>query len=105
MYLDLSVDAQQLRAIRQVHARADDIALLDDQVRIGRRLERLQAMGLEPRGAPDPARGMALSRTSRVIRVVDPCVALSGMECSVVSMTTLTLSSWVAGGPRFAGLP
>ena len=53
--LRLLVDGQHQGAVRRIEIEPDDVAHLLDEQRIFRDLERFAPMGLECKGAPDPA--------------------------------------------------
>ena len=53
--LRLLVHAQNQRIVRWIHVQTDDVANFLDQQRIGRQLERLNPMRLQPKRPPDAA--------------------------------------------------
>jgi hypothetical protein len=55
--LRLLVHAQHQRAVGRCHVEPDDVADLVDEQRVGRQLEGLGAMRLQPEGAPDAVDG------------------------------------------------
>ncbi len=52
--LALFIDAQDQRPIGRGQVEPNDVADLVDKQRIGGQLEGLRAMGLQPKGCPDP---------------------------------------------------
>ena len=68
------VDAEHDSGLGRIEVQPDNVAHLVDELRVGRELERLRLMRLEPEGPPDPAdRGLAdpgrgRHRTSRPMR-------------------------------------
>jgi len=53
--LRLLIDAQHHRSLGRIEVQADDVTHLVDELRIGRKLERLDLMRLERERPPDPA--------------------------------------------------
>ena len=75
--LRLLVHAQHDRRLRRVEVEPDDVAHLVDELRIGRELERLRLMRLQPERAPDTADralahpGCRRHRPGRPVRRID----------------------------------
>ena len=91
-------DAQHERPFRQGQGEPDDVANLLHEQRIGRGLERLAAMWLQPEGTPETVDGAW--PTALAIERSDQCMAPGGVVSSVSRMV-----SAIASSPILRGVP
>ena len=98
--LALFVDAKNQRALRRRQVKADDVAHLLDERRIGRELEGLGAVRLEVEGFPDPMDRRGREAGAFAIERRLQCVASRGVVSSVWRTTSATSSS-----PIWRGAP
>ena len=96
--LGLLIHAEHDRALGRVQVEPDDVADLGDELRVAGELSGLLAVWLQPEGAPDAVHRRCVSPTSVAIERVDQCVASPGVVCSVLTITSSTLSSLIVRG-------
>ncbi len=96
--LRLLIDTKHHRCLRRVQVQADDVAHLVDELRIGRELERLRLVRLEPERPPIRLTADWLIPVAAAIERVDQCVAFVGCCSSVFTITRSTSSSLIVRG-------
>lgn len=96
--LGLLVDAQHQRLLRRVHEQAHHVADLVDELRVGRQLERLRQVRLEPERFQTRPTVVLDSPDLRAIDARDQWVASRGVSSSVATTTSPTFSSVMVGG-------